>query len=223
MEFFLADFDVWEDSADFAADDGKDGFLEDDLGDGVGVEDGGVLVEEVHGFRDEAFSGEHEDAALIFFGAGVELGEVKGANFFGIDRLGEFDSIDFPTDSVGEDHPFNALVCSVIDGLAEVGIVEFDAGGFDFDEEADGVVDADGEITEGSADLLLAGEFGVFVEAEDVCEDVFDEGDGIGFGDVADAVRFGNFLEVADGCGCAFDDFFGDDKHGFRMRVLGWI
>jgi hypothetical protein len=36
-------------------------------------------------------------------------------------------------------------------------------------------------------------------------------------------VRFGNFLEVADGCGCAFDDFFGDDKHGFRMRVLGWI
>jgi len=40
-------------------------------------------------------------------------------------------------------------------------------------------------VAVGAGDAVIAGEFGVFVVAQDVGEEVFDEGDGVGFGDVA--------------------------------------
>jgi hypothetical protein len=90
-----------------------------------------------------------------------------------------------PVHSVGQDHPLATLIGRVVDRLLDVPVLEFDADGFDFDQERKLGVDLDREIAEGAADAVLACEFGVLVIAEEIAQDILHDRHRVRLGDVA--------------------------------------
>lgn len=99
-------------------------------------------------------------------------------------------------DAIGEHKPLNPLIGAIVQCLAQVIVIEVKSRGFDLHQEAHLSIDADSEVTERPSDLMLAGEFRIFVIAEEISENVFYHGDRVGLGYVALALRLGNGLKA---------------------------
>ena len=176
-------------SPQFPADGVDDGFVFQEQGREDEAAGGVLFVAEFEvGAFGESLFGEGVEGILILLGFGVHREDVDGGDQPFVDGLGEDDVVQPPFDGIGEDDPFNALVGTVIDGLFDVAIVEGDADGFHFDEQLEFVSEFDGQVAEGASDGVLGGDVGVFVVAEQIGEQVFDEGGSVSFRDIARAL-----------------------------------
>ena len=181
---FLIDGDA-DDAAEFAADGGDYGIVvQKERGNHVAT--GGILAVaefDLGAFLVAFFCEEVELFDAVVF-LGIEVEEIDFEEEALVDWLGEEDLVEPPLYAVGEDDPFDALVGGVIDALLYVAVVEVDADRFDFDELRKLAFDTDSEITECASDGVLGGEFRVFVVTEDVGQQVLDDSNGVGFGNV---------------------------------------
>jgi hypothetical protein len=133
-DYFFFDGDV-NDSAEFAADGGDDGVVVEEEGrDHIAA--GGVLAvtEFDVGFLGVAFLREEVKFFERVVAFVVEVEKVDFDEESLVDGFCKDDLVETPSDGVGENDPFHALVGGVVDGLFDVAVVEFDADGFDFND-----------------------------------------------------------------------------------------
>ena len=80
-----------------------------------------------------------------------------------VDRLLELDLIYTPNRAIGDDRPLDALVCAIVDDLADVDVFQFDTNGFGLNEEVDFLADPDSEVDIRALDGKLSRDFLVFL------------------------------------------------------------
>lgn len=144
----------------------------------------GSLVVFGDGGLGPAFLGEEEEELEVVFVLGVDREEIEFADELLVDGFAEDDFVDAPLGGVGEDDPVDALIGGVVDGLLDVGILEFAADGLGLEEDDDLAIELDREVAVGAADGELGGDLEVLLIAEDFAEEVVEEDDGVGFVDV---------------------------------------
>lgn len=184
-DFVAGRTSVGREAAEFAADGIDYGIGEEESADAKTAKGLLLLVELAEdGFNPALFAGE-ENPFEVLLGLGIEVEKIVFEDEFVIDGFSKDDSVDAPVYGVGEDDPLDALVRGIVDGLLDVGVLQFRADGFNLDQLLKFAIDLGGEVAVGAADGVLGSDVGVFVVAVDLAKHVFDDRDGVGLADVA--------------------------------------
>ena len=141
---------------------------------------------------------ETEELLEIVFALEIECFPIEAGDEIPRDRLLEAETIKPPVDAVRQDHPLDALVHAVVDGLPHMLFLKLDADALALDQESalELVVESNRKIAIRAANHQLARNLRILLVAEHLGQHVVDDGDGVGLVQIAVLGNGENLLEL---------------------------
>jgi hypothetical protein len=88
--------------------------------------------------------------------------------------LRKFDPVNLSLNGVGQQYPFDALICTIVHRLAKMIVIEIGSGRFCFGQIVDFSINLYRQIAERPSNLLLTGQLSIFVVTKKIGQNIFD-------------------------------------------------